>query len=93
MMHIYSLQVGEGIRIGDESTATVVAIKGGNVRLGISARSDILIYREEIVERCEDDGWLGPNQPTATEVEAGPELPKQGPRDPVGPETNDPGIS
>ena len=84
MMHIYSLQVGESIRIGDVATAAVVAIKGGSVRIGISAQSEIPIHREELVEHCEDDGRPGPNQPNAAAVDSGQELPKGGPRDPAG---------
>ena len=89
-MHIYSLQVGEWIRIGHVATASVVGIKGGQVRLGISAPSDIPIYREELVECSETESGLETNHRHATEIDAGPE---GGPQDPAGPETQRPGIS
>lgn len=93
MMHIYSMQVGESVRIGDEVTATVVAIKGGQIRLGISARAELPIHREELVEHCGDVGWPKPKEPDATEVESEAGMPKQGPRDSLSPETDEPGIS
>jgi carbon storage regulator len=71
MMHIYSVEVGEGIRIGDEFTAQVVGIKGGSVRLGISAPADVPIYREEL------DGRPHETQLPATEAESLQELPQQ----------------
>ena len=78
MMHIYSLQVGEWIRIGDVATASVVGIKGGQVRLGISAPSDVPIYREELVGHRENDESL------PTEVDDESEPPQPRPRDPAG---------
>jgi carbon storage regulator len=80
-MHIFSLQVGEGVRIGDEATASVVGIKGGQVRVGITARSEIPIHREELVGRCENDGGQKSNQP-APEIHVGLERPEHGPQDP-----------
>ncbi|UHA75711.1 carbon storage regulator CsrA [Paenibacillus sp. 481] len=39
---------GQKIMIGDQIELTVVEVNGDQVRLGIKAPSDILVYREEI---------------------------------------------
>ena len=39
--------VGQVIRIGDEIIVTVVAVKGGRCRLGISVRPEIQVRRQE----------------------------------------------
>jgi carbon storage regulator len=57
MMHIYGLRLGEKVWLGDEDTATIVAIKGGIARLGIDAPRDVPIHREEIAESGCTRGW------------------------------------
>jgi carbon storage regulator len=37
--------------VGDEVTVTVLAMKGGQIRLGIDAPKHVAIYREEVYER------------------------------------------
>ena len=50
-MLVLSRKVGERILIPScEVAITVVAIEGGKVRLGISAPTEIAIFREEIWE-------------------------------------------
>jgi len=42
-------EVGETLTIGDNVTVTVLAMKGGQIRIGIDAPRDIKIDREECV--------------------------------------------
>lgn len=50
-MLILTRRVGETIRIGDDIHITVLGIKGHQVRLGITAPSDVSVHREEIYLR------------------------------------------
>ena len=56
-MLILSRKLNEQIVIGDQIVITVVAIRGGNVRLGIDAPSDIPVHRQEVYEAlCRQEG-------------------------------------
>ena len=54
-------RIGEAIKVGDDTTVTVLAIKGGQVRIGIEAPKSVEVHREEVYERllaeraCEDE--------------------------------------
>jgi carbon storage regulator len=50
-MLILTRRIGETLKVGNEITVTVMAIKGNQVRIGIQAPKDIDVYREEIFER------------------------------------------
>ena len=50
-MLILSRKVGEKIIIGDSIEVVVSEIKGGQVRIGISAPKSIAVDREEIRDR------------------------------------------
>jgi carbon storage regulator len=50
-MLILTRKEGESLRLGDDITITVVSVKGGNVRLGITAPRDVAVHREEVFER------------------------------------------
>lgn len=50
---ILSRKQGEVLMIGDDVTVTVVEIKGGSVRLGISAPKAVSVHRSEIFERVQ----------------------------------------
>jgi carbon storage regulator len=51
-MLILTRRIGEIIRIGDNVTVTVLAVKGGSqVRLGVEGPRNIPVHREEIFER------------------------------------------
>ena len=47
-MLILSRKLNEQIVIGDQIVITVVAIRGGNVRLGIDAPTSVPVHRKEI---------------------------------------------
>ncbi len=47
-MLILSRKVGQGIRIGDAITVTVMAVDGAHVRLGLDAPATCKILREEL---------------------------------------------
>jgi carbon storage regulator len=47
-MLILSRKCNEQIVIGENIVITVVAIRGGNVRLGIDAPTNIAVHREEV---------------------------------------------
>jgi carbon storage regulator len=60
--------------VGDTVTVTVLAMKGGHVRLGIKAPREVAVHREELYERIKSQQQQGiaPAQPeekaTATAV-------------------------
>ena len=50
-MLVLTRKLGETITIGDHIRITVVAVKGGQVKLGIEAPADTKVHREEIYAR------------------------------------------
>jgi len=50
-MLILTRRNNEAIKIGDDVTITVLAIRGSQVRLGIQAPKEISVHREEIYQR------------------------------------------
>jgi carbon storage regulator len=46
-----SRRVGESILIGENIVITILAVKGKQVRIGLSAPGDVSILREEIVPK------------------------------------------
>lgn len=48
-MLILTRKVGETIRIGDNVTVRVLALRGGQVSLGFTAPNDVRIFREEVL--------------------------------------------
>jgi carbon storage regulator len=53
-MLVLTRKIGEMIRIGDEVTVQVLGVRGGQVRLGLSAPPDVRIFREEIFRAIEE---------------------------------------
>lgn len=49
-MLILSRKKDESIMLGDEIKVTVLGLRGGNVRIGITAPASITVHREEIYE-------------------------------------------
>ena len=54
-MLILARRLNETVMIGDEVTVTVLGVKGGQVRLGISAPKDVAVHREEVYERIKHE--------------------------------------
>ena len=52
-MLILTRRVNESLRVGDDVTVTVVAVKGNQVRIGINAPKDVEVHREEIYDRVQ----------------------------------------
>lgn len=50
-MLVLSRKTDESLLIGDDIKVTVLDIRGGQVRIGISAPSSIKIHREEIYDK------------------------------------------
>jgi carbon storage regulator len=49
-MLILSRKLSEQIVIGDGIVVTVIAIRGGNVRLGIDAPKSVAVHRKEVYD-------------------------------------------
>ena len=50
-MLVLSRKAEESMYIGDEIKITVLDIRGGQVRIGITAPDDVKIHREEVYNR------------------------------------------
>jgi carbon storage regulator len=66
-MLILTRRVEEKVIIGDEVTVTVLAAKGGCVRLGIDAPRKIPVHREEIYRRMKQEEAGGRGRVIAAE--------------------------
>ena len=55
-MLILTRRVGEALKIGSDVTVTVLAVKGNQVRVGISAPREVAVHRQEIFERIQREG-------------------------------------
>lgn len=53
-MLVLSRKPGEKIFIGNDITLTIVKIDGNKVRLGLEAPQEVLILREEIAKKNQD---------------------------------------
>jgi carbon storage regulator len=50
-MLILTRRPKESLRIGDDVTITILALKHNQVRVGIEAPKDVTVHREEVYER------------------------------------------
>jgi carbon storage regulator len=48
-------RINESLKIGLDITATVMGIKGTQIRIGIDAPKDVAVLREEVFERSRLD--------------------------------------
>lgn len=54
-MLILTRRIGETLVIGEDVTVTVLAVKGGQVRLGVNAPKEVPVHREEIFQRLQPE--------------------------------------
>ncbi len=54
-MLVLSRKAEESMFIGDDIKITVLDIRGGQVRIGITAPQDIKIHREEVYDRINQE--------------------------------------
>lgn len=54
-MLILTRKVNESLMVGDDVTVTVLGIKGGQIRIGISAPLDVAVHRQEVFERIQQE--------------------------------------
>lgn len=54
-MLILTRKVGESLRIGDDVSVVVLGVKGNQVRIGVDAPKSVLVHREEIYNRIQDE--------------------------------------
>jgi len=52
---ILTRKLGESITIGDHIKVSVLGIRGRQVRLGIEAPSNVVVHREEIYVKIQDE--------------------------------------
>lgn len=60
-MLILTRKVGECIVIGDTIKVHIIEVRGQQVRVGIEAPADTLIYREEIYRKIAEENRLASN--------------------------------
>ena len=54
-MLILTRRPNETIRINDDVSITVLAVKGSQVRIGIDAPKGVTVHREEIYQRIQEE--------------------------------------
>ena len=54
-MLILTRKVGQKLRIGEDIELTILDVKGKQVRVGIVAPKGVPIFREEVLERIEEE--------------------------------------
>ena len=57
-MLVLSRRADESLYIGDDIKITVLDIRGGQVRIGITAPDTIKVHREEVYDRINKDSDL-----------------------------------
>ena len=54
-MLILTRRVGEALMIGENTKVVVLGVKGSQIRLGINAPKDIMVHREEIFIKIQEE--------------------------------------
>lgn len=69
-MLILTRKAGEGLFIGDDIRITILEIRGKQIRLGIEAPPNVVVLREEIYRRIQEENLqaAGTREVDVTEV-------------------------
>ena len=54
-MLILTRKIGEGIILGDDIRIAVLEIRGKQIRIGIDAPPEVVVLREEIYQRIQEE--------------------------------------
>jgi len=54
-MLILTRRVGEALMIGENTKIVVLGAKGNQIRLGIDAPKNIMVHREEIFDKIQEE--------------------------------------
>jgi carbon storage regulator len=70
-MLVLSRKPDESIMIGDDVVVTIIRVRGGTVRVGISAPKSVRVHRTEVYEAIEagKNAKVLPRETSAVEVE------------------------
>jgi carbon storage regulator len=60
-MLVLTRKLGENIRIGDNVKITVLEVRGTQVKLGIEAPPEVIVHREEIYTRIQEENRRAAN--------------------------------
>jgi carbon storage regulator len=55
-MLVLTRAIGEAIKIGDDITIVITAVKGNHVSIAIDAPKEIAVHRQEIYDRIRNEG-------------------------------------
>lgn len=61
-MLVLTRKIGEVIRINDDITMTVLAVKNNQVRIGVMAPKEVQVHREEVYQRIQRGEVQGENK-------------------------------
>ena len=61
-MLVLTRKIGEVIRINDDITITVLAVKNNQVRMGVDAPKQVDVHREEVYQRIQRGEVQGQNK-------------------------------
>ena len=53
-MLILTRRINESLVIGDDVTATILGVKGNQVRIGVDAPRDVSVHREELAHKDDE---------------------------------------
>ena len=54
-MLILTRRVGEALMVGNDTKIVVLGVKGSQIRLGISAPKNVVVHREEIFDKIQNE--------------------------------------
>ena len=70
-MLIQTRRPGESVKIGDDITITVLAVRGNQLRLGFTAPQNVAVHREEVYERIRSERLANLSQALSGSFAAG----------------------